>query len=232
MHYPGDKIYNLSMSGFLESINAIFYSSLSEIAAYLPKFISGFLILFIGLVVASLLKDLIKIFFRYFKLEKWLEVVGISKQKEIEIWPQMISEIIRWLTIFIFLISAVEIWGVPKVGEVLNQLLNFLPNVLLAVVIGWIGLTAGKISFNVVRHSIRGLEAREVLVLGNVAKYSIIFFTILIVLTQLGVAADLVRILFTGIVAMLALALGLAFGLGGKDEAQTILKELRKKLQK
>lgn len=220
------------MSTFLESVNAIFYSALLGVGGYLPKFISGFMILFIGLVVASILKDTINIIFKYFKLEKWLEVIGIAKQKEISAWPQIISEIIRWLIIFIFLTSAIEVWGLPKVGELLNQLLLFLPNVLLAVVIGWIGLTAGRVSYNIVRHSIRGLENNEVMVLGNVARYSIIFFTILIVLAQLGVAADLVKILFTGIVAMLALAFGLAFGLGGKDEAGNILRELRKKLKK
>lgn len=220
------------MSAFLQSVNTIFYSALLGIAGYLPKFISGFLILFIGLVVASIFKDIINIVFRYFRLEKWLEVIGIAKGKEVNVWPQILSEILRWLIIFIFLISAVEAWGVPKVGEVLNQLLYFLPNVMLAVVIGWIGLTAGKVSYNIVRHSIRGLEDHEIMVLGNVARYSIIFFTILIVLAQLGVAADLVKILFTGIVAMLALAFGLAFGIGGQDEARDILKELRKKLKK
>ncbi len=49
-------------------------------------------------------------------------------------------------------------------------------------------------------------------------------------MNQLGVAQDLIRILFTGIVAMLALAGGLAFGLGGKEIAKEILEELKKKL--
>jgi hypothetical protein len=70
------------------------------------------------------------------------------------------------------------------------------------------------------------------LVLANIARYSVVFFTCLIILTQLGVASELVKILFTGIVGMLALSFGLAFGLGGQDEARNILKKLHKKLGK
>ena len=66
--------------------------------------------------------------------------------------------------------------------------------------------------------------------LSTLARYAIIFFTILIVLNQLGIAQDLVRILFTGIVAMLAIAGGLAFGMGGKDLAKDILEDLRRKV--
>jgi hypothetical protein len=60
----------------------------------------------------------------------------------------------------------------------------------------------------------------------------VLFFTALVVLNQLGVAQDLIRILFTGIVAMFVLAFGLAFGLGGKDLAKEILEEIKKSLQK
>ena len=67
--------------------------------------------------------------------------------------------------------------------------------------------------------------------MGNIAKFAIYFFTSLIILTQLGVAADLVKILFTGIVAMVALSVGLAFGLGGQEEAKNILKLLRTRIE-
>ncbi len=215
------------MENLITAINSV----LVIIYAYIPKLFAGIIILLIGLIIASILKDLIAIVFKYFRIEKWLSTAKIAKEEEVKIWPQIVAELVRWTTIFIFLISAVEVWGVPKVGEVLNQLLNFLPNVFLAVVIGWVGLVAGKLGFNIVRHGVRGLGNNETFLLGNVAKYSIIFFTILIILTQLGVAADLVKILFTGIISMLALSFGLAFGLGGQDEARDILKTIHEKFE-
>jgi len=219
------NILNESISTFTNSISVMFTS-------YVPKFIAGLLIFFIGLIIASLLKDLVRLVFKYFRVEKWLEAGGIVKGRDAEIWPNLLAELTRWTTIFVFLTSAVETWGVPKVGDVLNQLLLFLPNVFMAVVIGLIGLVIGRLASDIVRHSLGRLGEKEGLILGNVAYYAIVFFTALIILTQLGVAAELVKILFTGIVGMLALAFGLSFGLGGQDEAREILKKLRKRIEK
>jgi hypothetical protein len=220
------------MNVFLDSIATISNSVIYIVSSYIPKLIAGLLIILIGMIIASLFKDFIRIVFKYFRLEKWLKSAGLAKEEEVQVWPNIIGELVRWIIIFIFLMSAVDVWGVPKVADVLNQLLMFLPNVFLAVVIGWIGIIVARIAFNIVIHGLSAVGKKESLVLGNVAKYSIMFFAVLVILNQLGVAADLVRILFTGIVSMLALAFGLAFGLGGQDEARNILKDLRQKIDK
>lgn len=214
-----------------ETIINVFNSVFAVLSAFFPRLIAGILILLIGFIIASLIKDIIRIVFKYIKIEQWLEAAGLAKEKELKIWPNLLAELARWTIIFLFLMSAVETWGVPKVAEVLNQLLVFLPNVFVAVIIGWIGLVAGRFASDIVRHGINGVGGKEAIVLGNIAKLSIYFFTALIILTQLGVAADLVKILFTGIIAMLSLAIGLAFGLGGKDEAKDLISKLRKKIE-
>lgn len=215
-----------------QTVGVVFQSGLATVSSYAPKFIAGLIILFIGLIAASLLKDLVLLVFKYFRISKWLSTLGVVKEQELQIWPQLLSELVRWTMVFIFLMSAVDLWGIPKVSEVLSQLLLFLPNVIMAVIIGWIGLVLARFAFDIVRHSVRGVGGRESEILGSVARYSIIFFTVLIILNQLGVAAELVKILFTGIVGMLALALGLAFGLGGKEEAGKVLEKLSKKFSK
>jgi hypothetical protein len=63
-----------------------------------------------------------------------------------------------------------------------------------------------------------------------VGRWAVLIFVFLVVLNQLGIASDLIRILFAGIVAMVALAGGLAFGLGGKEAAKDIIEKLRKRL--
>lgn len=219
------------MNILTSTLSAFWSSSVIFISAFLPKLFAGFLILFIGLIVASLLKDLIKLVFRYFSIEKWLEAAGIAKTSEVSIWPNLLAELVRWSIIFLFLMSAIDAWGIPKVADVLQQLLNFIPNVFVVVIIGWIGLVAARFTHDIVRHGVRGLGSHEALVLGNAARYTVVFFTVLIILTQLGVAAELVKILFTGIVGMLALAFGLSFGLGGQEEAKNILKKLHQKLE-
>lgn len=213
-----------------DSLFAVFNSGFASIALFVPKLLAGILLLLVGIILASILKDVLKIVFKYFRLDKWFEVAGLVKKDEVNIWSDILAELVRWSTIFLFLMSAVDLWGVPKVGEVLNQLIIFIPNVFVAVIVGLVGLVISNFAFDIVRHGVRGLGSKESLVLGNFAKYAIIFFTVLIILSQLGVAAELVRILFTGIVGMLSLAFGLAFGLGGKDHADRILQKLIEKV--
>ena len=211
--------------------NTIAGSIIFITSTFVPKFLAGIVILVIGIIIASLVRDLIRIIFRYIRLEEWLESAGVVKAKEIQIWPSILTELTRWTIIFLFLMSAVETWAIPKVGDVLNQLLFFLPNVFLAVIIGWIGLVAGRFSFDIVRHGVDGVGGKESIILGNMAKLAIYFFTSLIILTQLGVAADLIKILFTGFVAMLAIAGGIAFGLGGQSSAKDVIEDIRSKLK-
>jgi len=213
------------MNIMLESFTTFYTSILSILSAFVPKLVAGILILLIGFIIASLLRDLVLLIYKYFRIGRWLESAGLAKDAEVVIWPHILSELIRWTTIFIFLMSSVEVWGIPKVADVLNQLLQFLPNVFVSVIIGWMGLVVARLVHDIIQNSVKSFGKNEALILANSARYSIIFFSILIILAQLGVAADLVRILFTGIVGMFALAFGLAFGFGGQDEAKLMLRK-------
>jgi hypothetical protein len=101
---------------------------------------------------------------------------------------------------------------------------------LVAVVVLFIGIGLARLVYNVVRAATQGLGQSTANTLASVARYAIIFFVALIVLNQLGVASNLVQILFTGIVAMLALAGGLAFGIGGQEKARQLLDSLTQKV--
>jgi len=198
---------------------------------YLPDFFGGLLILIIGLIIANLLKKFIKTIFRFIKLEALLQKTRLLERSEVKIWEDVLTEVMHWTVVILFLIPTLEVWGLARATVVLNQFLFYLPNVIVAVVIAFIGLLASNLVADLVRHSIKTLGASSANTLAVLSKGVIVFFTVLIVLSQLGVAQDLIRILFTGIIAMLAIAGGLAFGLGGKDLAREILEELRNKLK-
>lgn len=220
------------MDALGQVVSAIVTTSLSQLAAYFPQFLGGLLVLLIGLIVAAILHRIVIEFFKLVKVEKWLEQAKIARAGEVKVWPDILAELVRWATIIIFLVPAVEAWGVPRVTEVLNELLLYLPNVFVAVVVGLIGMVIANLTDDVVCQTAKNLGSGSASALGGVARYSILFFTALIVLNQLGVAAVLIQTLFTGIVAMLALAGGLAFGLGGQEVAKDVLKGLREKLEK
>ena len=118
------------------------------------------------------------------------------------------------------------------VTELLNQFLLYIPNVFVAAVVGFVGLVLANLVSEIVKHAGKGLGSASSNLLSTISRYALYFFTTLVVLNQLGVASDLVRILFTGIVAMLAIAGGLAFGLGGQGTAKKTLDDLQRKLSK
>src|SRR3989344_1314194 len=212
----------VNVPGLIASIVSNFFTG---IALYLPQFIAGLLLLLVGLLIAGVIKQVILGFFNLLKLEKWAKDANVPPSYDVKVWPVLFAELLRWTVLILFLVAAVETWGIHKVGDVLNQLLLYLPNVFVAVVMGLVGVVVGNLVSDLVRHSARGLGAHSAGSLAALARYAILIFSGLLVLHQLGVAADLIRILFTGIVAMIALAGGLAFGLGGQETARDVLKE-------
>lgn len=220
------------------TIGAIVTNSLERLGDYLPQFLAGLVLLLIGLAVAALLKEAVIRFLSFLKVDEWFgsvtEWYGKIRSDQAlrgKVWPKILAELVRWTVVILFLVPAAEAWGLPRVTELLNQFLFYVPNVFVAVVIGFIGLVVANLVSDIVSHASKGLGGASSNLLASTAKYALFFFTVLVVLNQLGVAADLIRILFTGIVAMLAIAGGLAFGLGGQEAAKKALEELQKRIK-
>jgi len=208
-------------------------SAIVSFQAYLPRFLAGLILLLVGLFAAKIVRGLVLALLKALRVAKFLVQVKVVREEgEVRVWEVLLAELARWTITILFLIPAAEAWGLSKVTDVLNGLLLYLPNVFVAVIVGLVGFVIANLAYDIVQHVASGLDEKAAKGLGGVAHYAIIFFTGLIILNQLGVAADLVRILFTGFVAMMALAGGLAFGLGGKDLASEMLKGLRDKLVK
>ncbi len=215
----------------IDLVNFALTNFFRNIGSFLPNFFAGLLILIIGLILGSILKHSLVTIFNFLKIDHLFHQSKILGKNQLNIWLNVIFEILKWMLVIVFLIPALEIWGLSQAITVLNQFLLYLPNVIIAVIIAFVGLLTSNLSADLVKHSLKTLTAKSINSLAMFTKGLIIFFTILIVLNQLGVAQDLIKILFTGIVAMIALAGGLAFGLGGKETAKEILDNLKKKLE-
>ncbi|MBI5127770.1 hypothetical protein HZA76_04940 [Candidatus Roizmanbacteria bacterium] len=215
----------------VDLVNLVLVDFFKSLGSFLPNLIGGFLILLVGFLIGSIVKHLILTVFSFLKLDNLFQKTKLLGKGQLKIWVEVLTEIFKWMLIIVFLIPTLEVWGLSRATEVLNQFLFYLPNVIVAVVIAFVGFLAANLGADLVRHSVKTMGASSASGLAVFTKWAISFFTVLVVLNQLGVAQDLVRILFTGIVVMLALAGGLAFGLGGKDVARELLEELKKKLE-
>lgn len=226
------------MENIGSTVVAVASAALANLTLFAPQFIGGLVILIIGLITAAILREVVLRFFAWVKVESWFESANIwlknartGRSAKSSVWVNILAELVRWTVVILFLVPAIEAWGLPKATEVLNQLLFYLPNVFAAVVVGFIGLAIANLVYSIVKNATAEMGSNYSNVLAVVARYSMVFFTALIVLNQLGVAADLIRILFTGIVAMVALAGGIAFGLGGREVAERGLEGFQQRLE-
>lgn len=211
----------------LQSLNQGLFTA----ASFVPNFISGLLIFLIGILLASLAKRLVIELLNALKIENYLKKYDIPEVKKDFNWTNILAEIARWFVIILFLIPTADVWGLPQVTTVLNTFLLYLPNVFVAAIIGLVGMAFARLASELVRGSTHRLSPDVSRTLSSTVRIAISIFVLLAVLNQLGVAQDLIRILFTGFVAMIALAGGIAFGLGGKDFAHDLLAKLQKKLK-
>lgn len=218
---PGDVT-----SSLIASVNA----GLIGLVGFLQNFIAGLVVLILGIIVAALLKQLVSEVLKALKVENLLKRYGVPEARGDLRWSNIIAEIVRWFVILLFLVPAVKVWGVPEATGVLNEIILYIPQVLVATILALVGLVIANLTHDVVLASVHGISPETSRVVATVAKWAIVIFVSFGVLIQLGVAADLIRILFTGIVAMLAVAGGIAFGLGGQSSAREVLEDLKKKL--
>jgi hypothetical protein len=215
-----------------DSTNFILVQFWSKFINYLPDFFGGLLIVITGYIVAIVLKKLLLAILAFSRIDNILNKTKLISLREVRLWEAVLAELVKWTIIILFLIPTLETWGLSRATEVLNQFVMYIPNVIVAVIIGFVGIVISNLSADVVRQSSKSAGESASGSLAVFTRSTILFFTILIMLNQLGVAQDLIRIFFTGLIAMLAIAGGLAFGLGGKDHAREVLDELKKRLTK
>lgn len=138
----------------------------------------------------------------------------------------LIGWVVKWFFIIVTLVAVVDILGINQITSFFEEVLLYLPNVVAAIFILAIGIVLGKFVSDLVAKAVSAsnMQANLRAMLAPTAKWAIFTFSLMAALVQLGIAPDLIRILFTGVVGMLALAGGLAFGLGGREEAAKLLR--------
>ena len=104
-------------------INSIVGSFLQRLIDYIPSFLGGLVIFFIGLLLAELLKRLLSTMITFFRLEYLLSKTKLTTKTEVKFWKEVLIEILKWTVIILFLIPTLEAWGLSRATVVLNQIL-------------------------------------------------------------------------------------------------------------
>lgn len=203
-----------------------------QLANFLPNFIGALLILIVGILVGKAIGRLVKTIMIYTKADIALQRLGILDDiHKIGIpgsFAGFIGGFVKWFIIIVTLLAVVDILHIEQLSIFLQEILNYFPQIIVAVIILGIGVVAGKVLHTMIESAAATtrLTLTTARPLAAFAKWSVIIFSLMAALVQLGIATSLIQILFTGIVTMLTIAGGLAFGLGGRDKAKEWLERL------
>ncbi len=194
----------------------------------IPKLLGFVLIVIVGWFIAALIQKAVAALLRTIKFNELAQRSGfagfVQNMGTDTDSAEMIGAVVKWFIRLMALVVAFDALGLPAVSDVLRQLLLWLPNAVVALAVLVIaGLAANALS-SIVRAAATegGLTNPEFL--AKLAAVLVWGFGIVVAVSQIGIATVLVNTLFMAIVGALALALGLAFGLGGRDTASQIVR--------
>jgi hypothetical protein len=219
---------NSQITSWGDSLMASLYSALSLLFAAVPRVLGFLIIVGIGWLVASLIEKLLVAVLRALRFDSFSERAGLAGMvRTVGREPSsMLGLIAKWFVRLIVLVAAFDALGVPAVSLVFQQLLLWLPNLAVALVVLMVGGIAANSLGDLVRRAAARSRIDRFDLLGSMARWGVWAFTILVAINQIGVASSLVTILFMAVVGAVALALGLSFGLGARDTAGMVVRQL------
>ena len=196
--------------------------------AAVPKVIGFVLIVLIGWFIASAIASVVATLLRTVKFNDLAQKAGVTAfVRNMGVHTDasgLLANTAKWFVRLIVLGVAFDALGLPAVSQVLQQFLLWIPNLVVAMVVLVIGGLLASAAHGIVRGATAQAGMSNPDLLANVARFAVWAFAVVVAVNQVGVATTLVNTLFMGLVGALALALGLAFGLGGRETAAEIVR--------
>ena len=200
--------------------------ALRNFLGFLPQLIGAILVLVIGWIVAGLVAGLIERILTRIGFERAAESTGIAgfvRQSGSE-WTvsKVVAEIVKWFIRLIAIQAAAQILGMERISEIINAILLWLPNLVVALAILVIGALIARFVAGLVRGATSEMGFANPGLMGSIARYAILVFAVIAAVDQLGIAENVVLTLFSGAVIAVAGAVAIAFGFGGQQTAARI----------
>lgn len=222
----------MTVQQWLTVINQSLQNLWLQVISFLPDLIGAILVLIIGLIVASGLEKIVERVIYYLKLDNLLRKLGVETylhRANLELnTGYFLGKLVYWFMVVVFVLAASDILGFVTLSAFLGEVLLYIPQVVVAFLIILAAVVVAGFLRKLVDASVLSSKLHAAKFAGSLIWWAIVIFGLLAATSQLGVATDIINTVITGVIVMLALAGGLAFGLGGKDEASRLLANLRK----
>ena len=220
---------------YLDTLRTSFDDLAPVVLSIAARLVVALAIFIIGWIIGMFVASIIEKIFKKINVDSALRKAGVETTLQRGGMAlnsgYFVGALLKWFIIVVFLISSFQILGLVQVTYFLQQVvIGYLPQVIIAILILMVAVVIGDIVQRIVRASAGAAGVRSSHLLGAIAKWVIWIFALLTVLVQLGIGADLIRILFTGIVVAGAIAFGIAFGLGGQTHASELITKIKREI--
>src|SRR5947209_18952967 len=190
-----------------------FTNALNLVFTFIPKLIGFLVILLVGWIVASVVSKAMTFLLRKIGFDRLSERIGLSRLEQ-RMGIRMdaagvLGKVVYWFIFLIFLVPAVDSLGLTAFSNILNQIITYIPNVFVAIVVLFLGTLAATFVADIVRGATASTNIGSPRMFAAIARWSIIGFASLIALEQLQIAPALIAELFGAVVLALAIAFGL-----------------------
>lgn len=214
---------------FLTSLNQFW----GQVVTFFPKLLAVIVILLFGWICAKVACIAVKRVLQFAQFDKFADKSGIEaflKYGDFDLTLSgIISEVVYWLVILLFIITGANTLGLSEVAQMLNQLANYLPKIIIAILILIFGTLLARFINRLVFAWLHSIKFDSALAVSTSAEYGIQIFALFVALEQLDIGTQLLTALFVIVFGAIFLALAIAFGLGGKEWAARKIENMEAK---
>lgn len=208
---------------FVNSLNTFWM----KLASFVPQLLAALLLLFVGWVVAKIMRAGFRQFLRVMHFDRLAEKSGIEaflKYGEMEVsLSNLLAELVYWLVILVVVILVSDSFGLARVTELFNKVVLYIPHIIIAIVVLVFGTLLARAVNRMVFAYLKNIGVDGALTISTVTEYAIQLFVVFVALEQLGIGTQMLAMAFAITFGAVSLALALAFGLGGKDWAAGVI---------
>jgi len=201
----------------------------------LSRLIGLLIIIAIGWLIAKAVKALIVKVLQTLKLDSVAESTGVNgflaKGGIKQTLSEVIGSLIYWLSLLVVAAVAVDFLGLQVIGELLNKIILYVPNIIISIFVLLAGVFIAKLLSAMIQTAAANAGLVRAKLLARIVEIIVMIAAIAIALEQLNIAAELVSLVVKAIIISIAAAAAIAFGLGCKDMAAKALANWLDKIQ-
>ena len=214
----------MNVEQLLKDLGNILLNLKDTLIVFLPKFIFALLVFLMGYLIARLIQSLVKRLVQ--NSDRFIMKSKLKdhfQKRDLEQSSIFISKTIFWIILILFITIASEIMGLPVFTAWLSGIVQYLPNIIAAIVIVFVGIIGGRILADIILSTTSKAGVTYANVISKMVQYSILLISILIAIDQIGIDIMLLTIILSVVIAALLFGAALSFGLGAKTSVSNIL---------